>query len=512
VFSASFAVVIILWGLTPLQSSIFATKNVVRSSVLPTASSTGSLSLDKQTTLLTGGYTQSVYNIAWLNETLPPFMSREGMLAPFGLITQADKLHKSETWTARTRLYSVDIHCYDAFEKAGYWLGQHGCEYNDANLPAPKHVRSDQYTSTYVGYWYEESMDSYLSGSCSGDDKANRTFLLQWSRGRRQSGGYPLASTTLYCESSYYQQDVNATVVPPHMSVSQIVPIGLKRPLPSNLFNITDFEWSMSAGVEKLANRGAYPATSGWPDATERIQYLDLALRWDFLPPLSGYAFAAYKRPAAEYMNATLLRDSYQTAYRLLFARRLADILSPNLDNATQIDGVRSYQTQALTLVPAFVYVVEAFIATTALAACTILCLSYITANALSSDPANLASTMALVADDSVLRQAFDEHDCSSSDSIEDAFTDSTFGLLRETKLNSDRAYGLKMFGHPSGQRSVPRTIVSADRFLPWELSWAAGSVFFSVQLCVVAILVYTFVRSQTQNGKYTYFFANGSN
>lgn len=55
------------------------------------------------------------------------------------------------------------------------------------------------------------------------------------------------------------------------MHVLNIVPVGPKQPLPGNLINITDFEWSMSQGYEKNNNRGSYP-TSSWPDSKERVQ------------------------------------------------------------------------------------------------------------------------------------------------------------------------------------------------------------------------------------------------
>ncbi|KAI5243243.1 hypothetical protein E4T43_04239 [Aureobasidium subglaciale] len=68
-FMASTAVVIIFWGLTPLQSSIFATKTVQRISQVDSFTSSSYPSLQDQKTTLTGSYAQSVYNIAWLNES-----------------------------------------------------------------------------------------------------------------------------------------------------------------------------------------------------------------------------------------------------------------------------------------------------------------------------------------------------------------------------------------------------------------------------------------------------------
>lgn len=506
VLSASLAVVIVFWGLTPFQSSIFATKTVVRTSVHPLTLSTSYLSSEEQNTLLTGSYTQSVYNIAWLNETLRPFMSREAMLAPFGFADEPDTIQSEEDWTAPTWMYSVDIDCYDAIDGNVTWDSLNGCHYNKVNLDIPTDIRHDQYISTYVGFWYEESEDSYLlSGPC--DMSANHTFLLQWARGNKDPDGMsfmpqPIAATTLYCEPSYYQQAVNATVVPPLMSVTHIIPTGEKQPIPTDIFNVTNFEMSMSADTEVIQNRGDYPPTEDWPDATERLGYLDLARRWDYLPGMTGFAIAAYQRPAPDYMDADLLKDSYQAAYRLLLARRLADILSADLDTPEKGEIVRTYQTQAVVLVPTFVYVVEALVGVTTLIACILLGLSYKTANRLQSDPANLASMMALVAEDTVLCQQLGLYDHASSEAIDEAFEESTFAILDETQHKSVRGHGLKLSEHPSGERSVPRTILSADRLLPKELSWISGTAFFVMQVGIAIALLYTFIRSKRENGK----------
>jgi hypothetical protein len=202
VFLASLSVVLIFWGLTPLQSSIFATEMVDKVLQVPAILSTSYLSLHDQTTTLTGLYAQSVYNIAWLNETLPPFMDRQGMLAPFGLV-RPNSTEPEETWTADTLFYSVDINC----EETGYNMtSSWGCEYRnnymnfDSNL-----LKTDQYSTMYVGYWYEEDMDSYLLGLCP--KAANSTFLVRWISGESigpvDESKPQNINTTLWCRPSY---------------------------------------------------------------------------------------------------------------------------------------------------------------------------------------------------------------------------------------------------------------------------------------------------------------------
>lgn len=435
-------------------------------------------------------------------------MSRDAMLAPFGLVRTPNTVETAEEWTATTHMYSVDIACQPAIfndtdAQSVTYDSNNGCRYPNSFLTPTEVLGSNQYLSNYVGYALETDIDSYLYESCP--LSANQTFLLQWGRGTRNITPYELEfleSTTIYCESSYYQQYVNATVSRPGMSVINVVPLGPKQPLPEDLFNITEFEHSMSAHTEVFRNRGNYPPIVDWPDATEKVQYLNLSRRYNYLPSLTGFAIAAHQRPAPAYMDASLLQDSYQAAYRLLFARRLSDILSSDLEPSDHHVAARTYHTQAVVLVRTFVYVVEGLLCVTALVACILLLLSYITANNLKSDPANIGSLMAIAADDTTLCQKIGIFDQSNSKDLDKAFAKATFGLLEETKLNSGQGYGLKIFGHSSETGPLQRAIPPAKGILPKELSWLSGVVFFATQVSIVFVLTYAFIYSQRHDGK----------
>ncbi|GAB7347094.1 hypothetical protein MBLNU459_g3224t1 [Dothideomycetes sp. NU459] len=479
VLSASVSVVLIFWGLTPLQAGIFATKTVTKTDHLTTTSSTAYMSIEQQNSLLTGSYVQHVYNILWLNETLPPFMSRDYLLAPFRIVDETGTLQTTESWTGRTRLYSVDVACQPAIRNLFNYISYNGCTF-DGGMNPPSGIRPNQYATSYVGYWYQESMDMYLVGACP--VSANRTFFAQWSRGQMNTsyGMEPIEATSLFCESSYYQQDVIATVVPPKMAVANVVPTGPKKPLSPDLFNITDFEWGFNAGTQEFQNRGPFP-TFEWPDSSERLSYLDLAWYDDYVPGMAAFAIAAYQRQAPDYMNATLLADSYQAAYRLLFSRRLVDILSNDLNPETQTMGMRTYQTQSIVLVPVFVYIVEALLMVTLLAAVVLLYLSFVTSSNLRSDPADIASIMALAADKADLSGI-------------------GFALLPTAQTWTSDEQGC--ISITTGSDPVPVTPVKpSDSVLPRELSGLFGILFLLMQVVVIVVLVCAFVRCREENG-----------
>lgn len=485
------------------------------------ARSTSYLSLQEQKHDLTAEYTQSVYNIAWLNETLPPFMSREGMLAPFGILDIINKSESTETWTALTKFYSVDLNCesptYGVNDTSkNVLLSSNGCQYSRENMALPIEIKDNQYYSLYVGYWYEESMDSYLLGNCP--QQANQTLLIRWSRGQDRPAGLdstalvtvPKEGTTLWCTSSYYQQDVNATVSSPDMQVLEVLPIGPKVALPADFFNVTEFEWGMSQGSDANGNRGTFPSvgipSGGWPSPYDRLCAKFPDLFWDsyaYLPNMATFALGTYQRPMPEYLDAETLKGSYQAAYRLLFARRLADVLHPNLDNSTAVMGNRHYTTQTVTMVPAFVYVVEAMMAVTAAVAFVVLLLSLRTTTNLVCEPATIASMMALAGSDSLTVQRMSEDDRATSKDLEAKYKHMRFALSR---LESNRGPTICYTGHDDLDLD---TIISAQTpttsklTLPMELSWTFGTSFIGLQIGLIVTLLYLFFRIRTENGKY---------
>lgn len=172
---------------------------------VPAISSKSHLSLQDQKTTLTGLYAQSVYNIAWLNESLPPFMSRQGMLAPFSLENPDGVIESGETWTATTLYYSVDIDCEVPTWNASYIQSSWGCSASNTLGLFEQNIKEGQYNTMYTGYWYEESMDSYLNGRCP--LVANQTFLVRYlagnSKDQDEEPQRQYVNTTLWCRPTY---------------------------------------------------------------------------------------------------------------------------------------------------------------------------------------------------------------------------------------------------------------------------------------------------------------------
>ncbi len=494
-FVASFGVVLIFWGLTPTQAGLFATETITRSFPVTSVRSTSFLSLSQQETQLDATYAQSVFNIAWLNETLPRFMSRDYMLAPFEVQTGTAALETSELWTGRTMLYSVNVTCEAAIRtETPSYVSSNGCDYF---IPITlTDGKETEFATLYVGYHNEAGFAHYyLSTDCPVE--ANHTFLLRWSRGSDDEN-YPLEETTLYCEPTYYQQEVMATVRPPQMSVVNTSALAPPSPLPQEMFNTSDFEWGMGSGRQKFAVRGDYPVY-GWPDHKSRVK--DMNLNLNYLQDMAAFAIAAYQRPAEDYMNPELLQSSYQAAYRLLFSRRFVNVLGTEPDPATATQGERRFTTQAVVVVPTFAYLVEGLLGAVLLLASALLFMCWRRPSKLSSDPSSIASVMSLVADNANLLKELSPYDKHSNAELEQSLSGRRYRLADQGQDGYQlQSCAVDLPNNATSQSSTTNKAYRGER--PVEFRLWVGLTFLGFQVAIFILLAVLYVMAKRDNGK----------
>jgi hypothetical protein len=200
VFWASFAVVLVTWGLVPTQAGIFSVKTVTRTTNMTFAVSTSTMPFEKQATSLTYRYLQSTYGIAALNETLPAYMTREYMLAPFQPSNSTPgSIDGPGNHTAPTTMYQMTLTCEDVSRRGKVlnrseiliYNSSNGCNCTtglDGNLTAGQF--SDQtrildvkeYNGRYVGFHNGGMADWYLSPDCP--STANTTFFAAFEKSK----------------------------------------------------------------------------------------------------------------------------------------------------------------------------------------------------------------------------------------------------------------------------------------------------------------------------------------
>jgi hypothetical protein len=507
VISAS-ALLLVGMGLTPLQAAMFATETVTKSFSEPMLLSNRRLSIVEQEAQITANYTYSVANIVWLDERLPPFMTREAAFTPFksaGL----PAMHNDESLTGATTAFSVDVTCEPAVRNDAEQIltSSQGCRYKYAGLYGPSmtdvigldDLGDDikEYTPFFAGYsGGGGSVNYYLSSSCP--KNASNVFFVALRKNRLSADDPPPPVTGLFCETAYHQQEVLATVRRADGKIMQTVNLGSRAVIPSELFNTSTFEEQISNARQFNKVRGALPTTA-WPDQRPQLANLPITVLGSFPEMLTifGLAVGAYPRNFEDYMDAETLASSFQAAHRLLFARAMVDVLAADYEDSETMNGTRVYETEAVRIVQHFAYAVEAVLGIVTLMALTLLAVTWFDVVNLRTDPDSLSALMLLVKGQPGILEHFSPHDQSSWALLQSATSRSIFALERPLD-----AYGgtLKLEKSSLEADTLARHHIEDDKpdfQYPFEFSMAMGGLFVFALAAALAGTSYLYQTSR---------------
>ncbi len=508
--------VLVFWGITPLQSGIFVASTITRTDTISVWASNASSTSATKTAPSSITYLYSVFGISWLNETLPPFMTRDYALAPFGM-TDVEEAKNEERWSAATQLYSLDLDCdvaitedvdsidgfrYDDPQMMRFYSGR-GCR---TRLEKRDISDTAGYLAFFAGYHANEYAHYYISSDCP--QNSSHVAFIVWARTRRQDTDKVGDSAALFCEAKYYYQNVNASVSAMSGKVLGVSNLGPKMPLPEDLFNSTSFEMELTSGSQVTREREDIPSGI-MPDPNHRLQDMDIILPTNIYT--IGYAIAAEKRPPADYLNPETLRHSYQSAYRLLFARSMTDLLKSRAVKTAGQSGVRSYKTGAVKLVPIFAYLVEGLLATTATLAAGLLYINAKRPRKLTGDPAAITTTMSLVAESHELPDYFSGLESLGQKQFEQSLQSKKFRLARSVQ---SQGYSLEVTETQKLQERKPnrfrwnnlfkrktacvRTAKTYDpvkAIRPFELGTPAAILFITVLIFLLSFIATLQIR-----------------
>jgi hypothetical protein len=455
----------VTWGVVPIQAGIFSTETIQLSSESVFRESTGFIPASEQSDKVGGSYIYSAHGIIWLNETLPPYMTRDYALAPFELQDVDETLDKGHrTWTSRTTLYSLDMECETPGVKvqdelqmsSGFnfapttvqtsqWVSSNGCGFptsyytsigNETIGPNPNMGNNSAYDtkefgSIYIGQYPTDWADYYLETYCP--STANHTFMAWFTRNKQRAEDPPNPVTRLYCTPFYYEQQVMATIDAKTRAPINYTSMGVKRPLPAEKWNSTFFEPQMNTGRVNEFNRANMPL-SVWPDQLETISSYPVSLSnyGTILQPMAGYIIGVSRRPVHELLDPHALADAYQSVYRIVFARSMTFILDQNFNSTTRSSGRYDYTAAAVIVVPVFTYIVEGLLGFVSICGIVLFVISLTRKWSLLSDPATIAGVQSLVADNTALLRDFSTLGRASTEEIATSLKDKKFKLERD--------------------------------------------------------------------------------
>ena len=340
----------------------------------------------------------TAYGHVWLGQDLPAFTKADAAVAPFEIESLVHPPLINETWTATTKMYSTTISCEPALTirsdkgtmDQGYDNGK-GCVVEPGSIPFEV---SSPFTGLYISYYMDTQSDYALSSlpSCAAPNNSH-TFLALWAA---NLGSQNPNITAIFCEPSYWIQDVNATVTVPNMTVSDLVPLASPVPLTHDVFNVSNYEYVIGtgAGATTSSRRSDISHTLSVIDQVPRLQRMGLSAS---VTNMVGFAIGGSRLDLPQYLDAGKLTESFEKAHKLLFALAVKDFFSPATRIADPRPGVVQGDTNAVVVFQILAVVTESLLGLITVFAVALMLNTWNRRSQLRKDPASLTDIVGML-------------------------------------------------------------------------------------------------------------------
>lgn len=431
------------------------------------------------------------------NQDLPEYTTTEYAVLPFAPLSQP-ALGVNETWTANTTKFATDLNCWPAnytenikAVQGGQYLfdnGQ-GCSQN-ISISGGKEGR---YTMQYIGYKGDAHLDWHLASTECGPEFSHQ-FLAIVGQGSGTGANATFGNmTAMFCEPSYTQQPVSITIdaATKRPQNNSVVELGPSSALNNTFFNISAFEFLLHAGFSSLAIPRDYP------NNLILDQYAKL-YESNISSPVTnmvGFAVGLHDGPLTDFLNTTVIQESYAAAHKLAFSLAISQLVSPTANTETH-SGVIKHAAFGIVVSRPFSIAVEVLLVVVAFSAVILLYSIMRSPSNLTSDPDSIASLFEFIQkEDGVLSHL----------STKDNLTEASFSAiiradryhLAPTKDATGPTLQLLSSGNGSGTGQSPNsvpTLVSRTQtqsIRPKELRPAIGVPFVLILAFAIGVLGY---------------------
>lgn len=208
------------------------------------------------------------------------------------------------------------------------------------------HVKtfSAYFTASYKIY-VEFAGPTYFTPHITVDGRDR--FFATFTRNKNSETESPKNLTAIFCTPAYYEQQVTATIDSRTKSPLTIAFHREKQSLSHEIFNRTSFETVVAAGLwperrredklpldtfprylEQLLDKDLTPAVMTFGESFDKVEEL---------PPMLAMTMSMWDKPLQGLLDPKTLKEAYQQAYQLLFARAMVDILETNLRRTPEL-------------------------------------------------------------------------------------------------------------------------------------------------------------------------------
>jgi hypothetical protein len=335
-------------------------------------------------------------------------------------------------------------------------------------------------------------------------------------------------ATAMFCETSYYSQKVRATIQLPENSILQTSPSGPKEALPRDVFNSTQFEYILGAGVGPHTYIEAGSQTNAKvrqdiPDGTLIHQDTELSNMSLLLPTsnMVGFAIGLSRRAPSDYLDPENLELAFKAAHKLLFAVAANSLMTPTENETVPSTGVRVRKSEAVVMIRTFTILVEVFMAIIVVLTTYLACHYSTRRTNLNRDPSSILELMKLSTEQDVI-DLLAPYDKIESKELERLICDHKFQLNRQDTISSCSVPAIRSieashsssqpdnflalnpgFGHSSDELLMACTSTNhVEPRRPSELSWGFGIVFIAVLCTAIAAITTIRIEIAARNGR----------
>lgn len=373
--------------LPAIQNAMFTTTTRLISQSLTVGSAQDAVDADIQTQTMTNDFQITAYSIAWLGQNQPPFTTNSYTLAPFDHSLVRSPVHTYVN--VSTMRYWGEVTCWrpdavkvNATSKRLSFADGKGCETGDVfDDAAPWNVEDSQYMAMHIpvdspGFAFGEgtTRETNITSMCP--DFPDRFLTIWWVSGSNpdfNGRGHGLA---LFCDTVYYKEPGMAKILLANDSVISFSASGPQKILSPREFNGTQFRHVINDGQPPnlYSQNEPHPhmildVDKGTPVGNDR-RLRNLSFATPAYTAENSYLFSwlftLAPSPLENYLNSTILAESYDRTYRQLFALAMGrNFASDSSKTFVNVDS--ELQAVAVTLVPGFLYATEALLVITML-------------------------------------------------------------------------------------------------------------------------------------------------
>ncbi|KAL8905993.1 MAG: hypothetical protein Q9171_006457 [Xanthocarpia ochracea] len=398
---------LIFWGVTPLVSSVFARSIIERESRATASTRAALIPLKDQSLAMNTDFMMTAYGIAWLGQAMPSFVTSQGTIEPFELDTKHGEDLLNTTWKAQTKMYGTSLNCRAADAKNdsfGQFTYSNGKNCTTQGF-SPRQSDSDsKFRALYIGFYTDQHIDYYLESPQCPSPANKHLFFAYWSQALGDSGGANVSA--VFCEPTYWTQDVNATVIVPSMNVSDVSPLGPRIPLPDTLFNRTAFEYNIGTGAQEISPRADISETTNVLDQRSRMAKLGIG---DTITNMVGFALGLSAAKLTDYTDPDILAASYENAHKLLHALAIRQLMNSRVTDVQDREGVVSGKASVILVVRLLAIVVEILLGLVVLLVLALATHTYTRRSQLCNNPSSLTDVIAIAADNETLQNPTNE-------------------------------------------------------------------------------------------------------